>query len=120
MKKISSGEPVPMFGDGTTARDYTYIEDIVEGIYAALQHPQKFDIINLGNSHPINLKGMIQEIEKALGKNAVINQQPMQKGDVERTFANISKAKDLLNWEPKTSFAQGIEKMAQWYNETYA
>jgi UDP-glucuronate 4-epimerase len=120
MKKISSGEPVPMFGDGTTARDYTYIEDIIEGIYATLQHPQKFAVINLGNSHPINLKGMIQEIEKALGKNAVISQQPMQKGDVERTFANISKAKDLLNWEPKTSFAQGIEKMAQWYNETYA
>ncbi len=119
MKKIVNGEPIPMFGDGTTARDYTYIDDIVEGIYAAVQKPQAFEIINLGNSHPMQLSEMIAEIEKAMGKKAIIDQQPMQKGDVERTFANIEKAKNLLGWEPKTSFTDGIQKMAEWYNETY-
>jgi UDP-glucuronate 4-epimerase len=120
MKKVAGGEAIPMFGDGTTARDYTYIDDIVEGIYTAIQKPQAFEIINLGNSHPIQLTDMIAEIEKALGKKAVIDQQPMQKGDVERTYANIEKAKKLLDWEPKTAFSEGIQKMAEWYNETYA
>ncbi len=119
MKKIVNDEEIPMFGDGTTARDYTYIDDIVEGIFAALEKPQAFEIINLGNSHPITLKEMIAEIEKAFSKTAKIDQQPMQKGDVEKTFANIDKAKKLLDWEPRTSFSEGIQKMAQWYNETY-
>ncbi len=119
MKKILHDEEIPMFGDGTTARDYTYIDDIIEGVFAAIQKPQPFEIINLGNSHPITLKEMIAEIEKAFSKTAKIDQQPMQKGDVEKTFANIEKAKKLLDWEPHTTFSEGIQKMAQWYNETY-
>lgn len=119
MKKIANNESIPMFGDGTTARDYTYIDDIIEGIYATIQKPQAFEIINLGNSHPVQLKEMIAEIEKTMGKKAIIDQKPMQQGDVERTFANIDKAKKLLDWEPKTLFSQGIQKMAGWYNETY-
>lgn len=120
MHKISTNQKIPFFGDGTTARDYTYVDDIVEGIYAALQNSFDFEIINLGNSHPLTLKDMVLHIELAVGKKAIIDQQPMQKGDVERTYANIEKAKKLLSWQPRTPFTKGIEKMAQWYNETYA
>ena len=120
MKKISAGEPLSMFGDGSSARDYTYIDDIVDGIVRALKKPLPFEIINLGNSHPILLTDTIAAIEKALGKKAAIKKAPFQKGDVVRTFANISKAKKLLDWQPHTGFKEGIMKMAQWYNDTYA
>jgi UDP-glucuronate 4-epimerase len=120
MQKIATGETISMFGDGSSARDYTYIDDIVDGIVAAINKPLDFEIINLGNSHPIQLKDMIAEIEKAMGKKAIIETKPMQKGDVEKTFANIEKAKKLLDWEPKTSFSDGIQKMAEWYNTSNA
>ncbi len=112
---------IPMFGDGTTSRDYTYIEDIVDGIDRAckyaLENKDVYEILNIGNSSPISLKEMINVIAKTLGVEPKIKQLPMQPGDVERTYADISKAKKLIGYEPKTSFEEGINKFVKWYNE---
>jgi len=116
---INSGEPIQMFGDGTTARDYTYIGDIVSGIVKSINylinHHEVYEIINLGNNHPISLFKMIKTIEEALAKKAVIEQLPMQPGDVYITYADISKANSLLGYSPTTTFDEGIRKFAVWY-----
>ena len=110
---------IPMFGDGTTSRDYTYIEDIVDGIIRSAKYVENnnnvYEILNLGNSTPVTLKEMINTIAKVLGKEPKINQLPMQPGDVQRTFADISKAKELIGYDPKTSFEKGIENFVEWY-----
>ena len=115
------GKEIPMFGDGTTSRDYTYIEDIVDGICKscnyAMNHENVYEILNLGNSSPVSLKEMINTIGKALGITPKINQLPMQPGDVERTFADVSKAKKLIGYEPKISFETGIKNFVNWYQE---
>ena len=115
------GKEIPMFGDGTTSRDYTYIDDIVNGIDRAckyaLDNKEVYEILNIGNSSPISLKQMIDVIAKTLNVEPKINQLPMQPGDVERTYADISKAKRLIGYEPKTSFEQGIKKFIQWFKE---
>ncbi len=115
------GKEIPMFGDGTTSRDYTYIDDIVNGIDRAckyaLDNKEVYEILNIGNSSPISLKQMIDIIAKTLNVKPKINQLPMQPGDVERTYADISKAKKLIGYEPKTSFEQGIRKFVGWYKE---
>lgn len=112
---------IPMFGDGTTSRDYTYIDDIVEGIQKSceycLNNEDVYEILNIGNSSPVSLKKMIETIGKAIGKEPKIKQLPMQPGDVERTYADISKAKKLIGYEPKTSFEEGIKKFVNWYKE---
>ena len=114
-----NNEPIPMFGDGTTSRDYTYVEDIVNGIEKSIEYVNNnkdvYEILNLGNSSPISLKEMINTIAEVLGKTPNIEELPMQPGDVERTFADISKAKKLIGYEPKTSFKQGIENFVKWY-----
>jgi len=114
MKLIKHGEPIPFFGDGTTARDYTYIEDIVQGILSSLNYLEAnsnvYEIINLGNNKPVNLNDMVKAIEKTLNQKAIINRLPMQQGDVEITFADISKAKNLLKYIVSTPFLIGIEK----------
>ena len=110
---------IPMFGDGTTSRDYTYIDDIVDGIIKSCNYVSNnsnvYEILNLGNSSPISLKEMIGVIGKVVGIEQKIKQLPMQPGDVERTYADISKAKELIGYEPKTSFEQGIKNFVQWY-----
>lgn len=112
---------IPMFGDGTTSRDYTYIDDIVDGIIKSCKYTMEndnvYEILNLGNSTPVSLKEMINVIAEVLNKEPKINQLPMQPGDVERTFADISKAKNLIGYNPKTSFKNGIENFAKWYKE---
>lgn len=112
-------EPIPMFGDGTTSRDYTYVEDIVDGIEKSIEYVNNnnnvYEILNLGNSSPVSLKEMINTIAEVLNKTPKIQELPMQPGDVERTFADISKAKKLIGYEPKTSFKQGIENFVKWY-----
>lgn len=114
-------EEIPMFGDGTTSRDYTYIDDIVDGIIKAcnytLNNKEVYEILNIGNSSPISLKEMINIIGKVLNKTPKIKQLPMQPGDVERTYADITKAKKLLGYEPKTSFEEGIKKFIAWYKK---
>lgn len=112
-------KPIPMFGDGTTSRDYTYIGDIVQGIENSIKYVETntnvYDILNIGNSSPVTLKEMINTIAKVLNVKPKIEQFPMQPGDVDRTFADISKAKKLIKYEPKTSFEDGIKKFIQWY-----
>jgi len=114
-----NGEEIPMFGDGTTSRDYTYIDDIVDGIYKSSKYvcdnENVYEILNLGNSNPVSLKEMIEIIGEVLGVTPNIKQLPMQPGDVDRTFADVSKAKRLINYAPKTDFKTGIEKFVNWY-----
>ena len=110
---------IPMFGDGTTSRDYTYIDDIVDGIIKScnyvVNNKNVYEILNLGNSSPVSLKEMINTIGQAVGVEPKIKQLPMQPGDVDRTFADISKAKELIGYNPKTSFKEGIENFVEWY-----
>jgi len=105
-----------MYGDGNTSRDYTYIDDTLQGIVAATNyHEANFEIINLGNSYSVSLKELIGSIEKVVGKKAIIEQLPEQPGDVPKTFADISKAKRLLGYEPKTKLDEGLEKFYKWF-----
>ena len=115
-KLISEGKPIPMFGDGTTRRDYTYIDDIIQGVRAAIDYDQSnHEIFNLGESQTIELKGLIKLLEENLGKKAIIEQKPMQPGDVPCTFADISKSRKLLNYNPQTKIERGIPKFTEWF-----
>lgn len=120
-KLMINDESIPMYGDGTTARDYTYIDDIVDGIMKSSDYLNKnnkvYEIINLGNSSPISLKDMIDVIAKTLNKEAKIEQLSMQPGDVQITYADITKAKKLIGYNPCTSFEDGIKKFVSWYKE---
>lgn len=120
-KLILNDEPIPVFGDGSTSRDYTYIQDIINGIVLSIQyvenHENVYEIINLGENTPITLLEMIQIIEKVLGKKAKMNFLPMQLGDVNKTYADITKAKELLGYNPQTSFEEGIRNFVKWYKE---
>lgn len=118
-RMITAGEAIPFYGDGTTQRDYTYIDDIIDGISKSIRYLEKnekvYEIFNLGESHTVSLKEMVGTIEEELGIEAKINRQPMQPGDVEKTYADISKAKEILGYDPKTDFKDGIRKFVQWY-----
>jgi nucleoside-diphosphate-sugar epimerase len=118
---ILSGEEIPMFGDGSTSRDYTYYEDTVAGIRGAINYlnsnEKVYEIINLGNNQPVKLSDMIAAIEKACGVKANIKQLPMQAGDVDITFANIEKAKRLLDYNPHYSFDEGVQNFVDWYRQ---
>ena len=115
-RRIHSGVPIDQFGDGTTRRDYTYVDDIVQGTVAALNYEGPlFDIFNLGESQTVTLKDLIAAIEKALGKKAKINQLPEQPGDVPLTCADISKARKLLGYDPTTSLDVGLPKFIDWF-----
>lgn len=119
-KSIDEGETIKRFGDGSSKRDYTFIDDIVSGILAAVDKPFDFEIINLGNNKPEELRSLISTIEKYLGKTAKIEELPMQPGDVEMTYADITKAQKLLGYNPRTSLDEGIAKLAEWYKLTQA
>jgi UDP-glucuronate 4-epimerase len=115
-KLINEGKAIPRYGDGSTARDYTFIHDIVDGIMASLKYEgDPFDIFNLGGSQTTTLNELIQAVEKALGKQAIIENLPLQPGDVPRTFADVDKAKRLLGYNPHTPIQEGIPKFVQWY-----
>ncbi len=115
-RKIHAGEAIDQFGDGTTRRDYTYVDDILQGVLASLDYSGPlFDIFNLGESETIELKELIAAIETALGRKAKINQLPEQPGDVPLTCADISKAKKLLGYQPTTPFSVGLPKFVEWY-----
>ena len=117
-KSILNGKSISMYGDGSTSRDYTYIDDTVKGIIAAtIYNETDFEIINLGNSYSVSLRELISSIENVIGKKATIEQLPEQPGDVPKTFADISKAKKLLAYEPKTKLNEGLEKFYEWFNE---
>jgi UDP-glucuronate 4-epimerase len=112
---ILSGQPIEMFGNGLSSRDYTYIDDIVDGLVAAIDRCAGFEIINLGSENPISLTNMIAVVEQACGRRAAIIEKPPQQGDLQRTFADLTKAKRLLDYRPKTDFADGIQKFVDWY-----
>ena len=115
-RRISNGEPIDQFGDGSTRRDYTYIDDIIQGVMAALRYEGPlFDIFNLGESQTIELRELIAAIERALGRKAAINQLPEQPGDVPITCADISKAKRLLGYNPTTPLRDGLPKFVDWF-----
>ena len=120
-RKIHTGEPIDQFGDGTTRRDYTYIDDILQGTLAALKYDgPMFDVFNLGESDTIQLKDLIAAIEKALGKKAKINRLPEQPGDMPLTCADISKARKLLGYNPKTKFEDGLPRFVEWFLKSRA
>ncbi len=115
---ITEGKPIQVFGDGTTRRDYTFVEDIIQGICAAVDYNQSmFEIFNLGESQTVELRELISLLEENLGKKAIIDRQPMQPGDVPQTFADISKARALLNYDPQTKIEAGIKKFVEWFSE---
>jgi UDP-glucuronate 4-epimerase len=117
-KAILSNKPIGMYGDGTTSRDYTYIDDIVQGIVGAMKYDKtNFEIFNLGNNYSVSLKELINSIEKVTGKKAIIEQLPDQPGDVPKTFADISKAKKLLGYTPGTGFNEGLDKFYNWFTQ---
>lgn len=115
-KLITEGKPIQMFGDGSARRDYTYIDDIIQGVRAAIDYDKSiYEVFNLGESQTTELKELIELLERSLDMNAVIDRQPTQPGDVPVTFADISKAKELLGYNPTTKIADGIPKFVEWF-----
>ena len=110
-----AGKPIDRYGDGSTARDYTYVSDTVEGILACTQQEFGFDVFNLGESQTVKLSYLIELLENALGKKAVLDRQPPQPGDVPITFANIAKARAKLGYNPTVKIEEGIPKFVEWF-----
>jgi UDP-glucuronate 4-epimerase len=122
---MEASEPLPVFGDGSMGRDYTYVDDIVTGVQSCLDYqPQAqsapFDIFNLGNSHPIRLTELIHHLEVATGRKAIQNRKPLQPGDVPLTWANLDKSSRLLGYSPQTRFEEGIRRFVAWYRGSRA
>ncbi len=114
-KSICAGKPIPVFGDGSAARDYTFVTDTVSGVVACTKKEIGYDIFNLGESETIPLGRMIELLEQNLGKKAIIDRQPLQPGDVPLTYANISKAREKLGYNPQVKFEQGIKLFTEWF-----
>lgn len=113
---ISEGKPIQVFGDGTTRRDYTYIDDIIQGVRASIDYNDSMhEVFNLGESQTVELSQLIELLEASLGQKAVIDRQPMQPGDVPITYADISKARKLLGYQPATKIDEGIPKFVEWF-----
>lgn len=117
---ISEGKPIPVFGDGTTRRDYTFIDDIIAGVRASIDYvgdseKSGYEVINLGESRTVELRELISLLEKELGAKAVIDRQPLQPGDVPQTYADISKARELLGYNPRTQIEEGIQRFIEWF-----
>lgn len=113
---IDEGKSIPVFGDGTTRRDYTYIDDIIQGVRAAIDYDATdYEVINLGESRTVELGELIALLEKELDQKAVIDRQPMQPGDVPQTFADINKARRLLGYNPQTQIEEGIHQFVEWF-----
>ena len=116
-RKMRAGQPISVFGDGTTRRDYTYIADIVSGVRAAMEYAgTPYEVVNLGNNQTVSLSEMIETLERALGTRAITTQLPEQPGDVPQTWANVDKAAALFGYKPHTRFEDGIRKFAEWLN----
>ena len=118
-KKILNGEPIQVYNHGQMSRDFTYIDDIVDGIVAAIDLGAKCEIFNLGNSHPETLSRFVEIIEQTLGKKAIKEELPMQQGDVTKTFADLTKSRENLNYNPKISLEVGIPKFISWYGKYF-
>jgi UDP-glucuronate 4-epimerase len=120
-RRMLEGRPIPVYGDGSTRRDYTFVADIVQGLLAAVDYTATpYEVINLGNNQTVRLDELIAGLEAALGVKARIDRQPEQPGDVSQTWASIDKARALLNYEPTTSYADGVQTFARWLREEQA
>ncbi|WP_336973171.1 NAD-dependent epimerase/dehydratase family protein [Sphingobium aromaticiconvertens] len=120
--KIMQGEPIEVYGQGKMARDFTYIDDIVDGILGALDHvpePGTHRVLNIGDSHPVGLMEMIETLEAAIGKTATKIMRPMQPGDVTATYADVSKLAALTGYKPKVMLQEGLQRFTRWYHEYY-
>ncbi len=115
---LYEGCPIPMYGDGSTARDYTYIDDIIAGVLASLDRPFPFEIFNLGESVTVSLRSLIETLERVSGRKANIEQLSLQPGDVTITYADVSKARRLLNYTPTTSLESGLTRFLAWFEKT--
>lgn len=115
---LLEGSPLPRFGDGTSARDYTYVSDIVSGLMGALRfatdHPGSFETVNLGSDHPVTLNELIQVLGEVIGVEPRIQELPFQEGDVSRTWADVGRARELLGYEPRTPFREGVRDFVAW------
>ena len=117
---IASGKPIPVFGDGTTSRDYTYVDDIIAGVLAAIEYEQSnYEVFNLGESRTVELRELISILERELERQAIIDRQPIQPGDVPQTFADIEKARRLLGYNPQTQIEEGIRRFVEWFRGNY-
>jgi UDP-glucuronate 4-epimerase len=116
---LEEGRPVPFFGDGGSRRDYTYIDDIADGVEEALSAPLAFEIINLGGAHPVTLADLVAAIEAATGKKAVLDRRPDQPGDVPATYAALDKARRLLGFRPRVPLEEGLRKSVEWYRKEW-
>jgi UDP-glucuronate 4-epimerase len=114
-RAIDEGRPIPFFGDGSTRRDYTYVDDIVDGVVAALDRCQGYEIFNLGESATTSLSELVERISRALGKPAVLDRQPLQPGDVPLTCADVSKARERLGYAPSVPVEEGLRRYVEWY-----
>ena len=112
---LEEGRPIPFFGDGGSRRDYTYIDDIADGVEAALTLPSSFEIINLGGARPVTLSDLVSAIEAATGKKAVLDRRPDQPGDVPVTYADVAKAERLLGFKAKIPLEEGLRRSVEWY-----
>src|ERR1700733_7031895 len=119
-KLLTAGKPIPVFGDGGAARDYTFITDTLDGVIACTKKEFGYEIFNLGESETISLSRMIELLEAALGKKAIIDRQPLQPGDVPITFADITKARTKLGYNPQMKFNQGIKLFANWFQKSHS
>ena len=118
---ISEGRPIPVFGDGTTRRDYTYVDDVIAGVRAAIDYEASdYEVINLGESRTVSLNELISLLEGELGREAVIERLPPQPGDVPQTYADVSKARRLLGYEPRTQIEEGIRRFVEWFKKERA
>jgi UDP-glucuronate 4-epimerase len=119
---LESGKPLPVFGDGSSGRDYTHVDDIVRGVLSAVDYTMTgdvpYDVFNLGNSQPIKLSELIEQLEKATGRKAIRDQKPMQAGDVPLTWADVSKANRLLGYKPQVKIEEGLKRFVEWYRES--
>ena len=120
IRSISRDETITIYGDGATSRDYTYVGDIVSGILLSIEKKFEFEIFNLGNSYPVPLFDLIRMIEKYSGKSAKIEKKPLQPGDVDKTYAGIEKAQNILGWKPEVGIDEGIQRTVEWHRrETF-
>jgi len=121
-QKILRGDPIEVYGEGRMARDFTYIDDIVDGIIGALDHPPgrgEHRVLNIGDSHPVGLMQMIESLERAIGRKADKIMRPMQPGDVTATYADVSKLAALTGYKPKVMLDEGLDRFARWYHDHY-